>query len=84
MRSQTASTIAHVRDLLAQANRLLDDVIGDSAPEDLRQAEVIEELQEKVFGAMLDASKLVDCEQEPCQGRGLNVRTSSRLGRLEI
>jgi len=60
MRSQTGSTIAHVRDLLAQANRLLDDVIGDAAPEDLRHAEAIEELQEIVFGAMLDASKLTD------------------------
>jgi len=60
MRSQTASTIAHVRDLLAQTNRLLNDVIDDSAPEDLRHAEAIEELQETVYDAMINASKLVD------------------------
>jgi hypothetical protein len=60
MNDKTAATVARVRDLLLQANRLLEGVIEDSHSEDLRQAEDLEALQESVYGAMVDASKLIE------------------------
>lgn len=60
MKAETEVTIAKVRELLSQANRLLDDVVGDSHPLDLKQAEDIEALQESVYDAMRHAENILE------------------------